>query len=302
MSPKLSHLVILSLLLSLNVACGKKKKAAAPPAPPCATGINQSLCSNELVEESIWTRSFDVLQTDAATGENKLTNSVNIVQRFSPSKEGPVWERSMTLSYPDGRASETMIIGGKILGIDKEALRVTVDYSSCDGIGESFSIQPSASEPDGRKLYYKRIANSLTLRTRPFVEVETTPVQGNIAEQLIGGMINHVVAATIAATMEMMIEVTSELVVQTMTFGLYRDHLKEGAGSYIASDIKDFESLEKSFAVGQVGCFYAKGEAKGKFATKAEEVLEDSKTPEVKDEDQEPASKSWWESLFKKSE
>jgi len=242
----LAFLLFFSSLL--GTACAKKDEPTPPP--PCSVGVNVDSCANEIRGSNFWARQFDVVRTDPATKKNVKVKDVTVVNEFTASDDGTIrWRRSGTVRSADLN-EQTMIIEGRVLSIDKEKMRLTIDRSTCDGIDQSFRIDAPTDPEGAREVYYLRTGNRLSLSTKPFRQIEVKS-SGNI----IGDIFGTIITGVIGALMQSMIDGATEVMVNVFTLGLMRDVLKDGSGEFRAIPLKELATQTHLTDFRAIGCF-----------------------------------------------
>lgn len=253
MRPKLTALVMISLLAT-TAACNRARveASAPPPPPPCTTGLNGTTCETSIQGHTTWIKTANVLNDET----KEVVKVVTTIHENYLNRDGvPSWRRSVTVTSPQGKA-QSMLVSGRVLEVDDKTIRLTVDRTSCDSIDQGFSIRITGDEDGARTMYYSRHGNHLSLRTRPFPTVESTDEESKSLGDVIGKAIGQVVAQSMAAMLDSVIGVTIDLFTSALTLGFLFDELKDGVGTYQKVDLKESFAADKGSAFyGDIGCF-----------------------------------------------
>jgi hypothetical protein len=208
------------------------------------------------------------LSGQALIGSPELnkSKSLTIIHQFKRQRDGSkVWRRSLTVDLGSG-VFQTMIIGGRILDVDQEKIRLTLDRSSCEKSNVGFApIMQPAPEADGsRFLYYARYGENLSFRTRPFPKFPLDNIKGaKNPVDAIGQIFGSIIAGTIGAVFDGTIGALSDVMSQLLTFGLLHDQLKNGEGTFQATDRDQLTIKVKNFSLGTIGCFAPQSDIPG---------------------------------------
>lgn len=264
-----------SLALLSITACGKSSKKTQA-APACGTGVDQTACNHDVQNLSVWALEYQIRNPTGEKDQSgkpifEVSQNAMAVTEFIRIEDQRLWRRTITLKDAKDQSAtpRTLFIEGRVLEINDETIRLTMDRTSCDGIEKTFRLTPEPDADGGRVLYYQRNGNSLNMRTRPFQKLSpTTAKTGNPLANIFGSIMNAAVQTVVLGVTEAMVEMTTQM----FTFGLVRDQFKDGSGLYHATTREELY-MKKGLNFGVLGCAEAAKGVDG-FAPSSPQALD----------------------------
>lgn len=214
------------LVVAVLASCGHKK---ANPPEPCSTGLNQTQCTVQIVEPSVWTQKLQSYESDPKTNQKipASVRDISVVYEFFPRGAEQRLRRTMLI---EGQGDNSgMFEEGHVTKIDGSSFEFVIDRTSCD---DMIHIQDQ-----GSTIYYIRSGGGLTIDNQP-IQV----VKGHGFFDVFGNMIGTIFTRTIRSLLE-----------SSFTFGSAKGYLTSGEGSLNASKLVLYQELQaKNIAL---GCF-----------------------------------------------